>query len=95
VTNQVVVMTKKASSPSRSSADIAADLDRTRTRLAGNVQELRDYFTPTAVARRGSERATGWFLDDFGGVRPDRVAKAAAPVVLAVLGFGLARRHRG
>ncbi len=79
--------------PNRTSAEIAAELDRTRERLSGDVEALRDYFAPSNLARRGSERATGWFLDDFGGIRPERVAAAVAPVALLVLGFGLSRRR--
>lgn len=78
----------------RSAADIAAELDRTRGRMSDNVEALREYFTPSSVARRGSERATGWFLDDFGGVRPGRVAAVVVPIVAAGLLLGLRRRGR-
>ena len=80
---------------SRTPDEIVADLDRARARLASDVEGLRDYFAPTAIVRRGSERVTGWFLDDFGGIRPDRVAIAVAPVAaVGVLG-ALIRRRRG
>jgi len=94
VSNQVVGASGQRAVPQRSSADLAADLERTRARLAGDVDQLRDYFAPASLARRGSERVTGWFLDDFGGVRPERVAAVVAPIVVLGAGIGVIRRWR-
>ena len=81
--------------PPRSMDEIEAEIDATRTRLAGRIDELRDYVDPRNVLRRQMDKVTGVFVDEYGGIKPDRVLVAAG-VVLAVVGLGLVvRRRRG
>lgn len=57
------------------------------------LTELRAETTPAAFARRGGRAITGWFTDEFGGVRPERVAIVGA-VVVGVIALKLIRRGR-
>jgi hypothetical protein len=73
--------------------EIEADLDTTRQRLAVRIDELQDYVDPRNVLRRQVDKVTGVFVDEYGGIKPDRVLVAAG-VVLAVVGVGMLLRRR-
>lgn len=79
--------------PPRSMDEIEADLDTTRQRLAVRIDELQDYVDPRNVLRRQMDKVTGVFVDEYGGIKPDRVLVAAG-VVLAVVGVGMLLRRR-
>jgi len=53
---------------------------------------LREQTAPAALAQRGLRAAGGWFTDEFGGVRPERVAIAGA-VVVGIVAIKLLRRR--
>jgi hypothetical protein len=81
--------------PPRSMDEIEAELDATRQRLAERIDELEEYVAPKNIAQRQLDKLTGVFVDEYGGIRPDRVLVAAG-VVVAVVGVGLLlRRRRG
>lgn len=50
--------------------------------------------TPAAMARRGGRAITGWFTDEFGGIRPERVAIVGA-VVAGIVVLKIIGRRRG
>ena len=82
-----------AGRPERTPAEIEADIERTRARLAGTVDAIAEKVKPANVARRGVESAKSQLVDERGELRPDRVA-AAAVAVSAVLGLLVWRRSR-
>jgi hypothetical protein len=76
----------------RTPAEIEADIERTRLRLAGTVDAIADRVKPANVARRGAESAKAQVLDERGQVRTARAsAIAAAAAVVALLVW---RRNR-
>ena len=77
----------------RSPAEIEADIERTRARLAGTVDAIADRVKPANVARRGVDSARAQVVDGQGNLRSQRVAVLAAAVAGAV-GFVLWRRSR-
>lgn len=77
----------------RTPAEIEADLVATRARLAGRIDELSAYVAPKAVARRQVDKVKSFYVDEFGGIRPERVL-ATAGVAVAVLGLLVLRRRR-
>jgi uncharacterized protein DUF3618 len=77
----------------RSPAEIEADIERTRARLAGTVDEIAERVKPANVARRGAESAKAQVVDDEGNLRVKRVAVLAVAVAGAV-GLVLWRRSR-
>lgn len=77
----------------RTAAQIEAELEVTRNRLAGRIDDLQAYVAPKAVLGRQVEKVRGFYVDEFGGIRPERVL-ATAGVVVAVIGIGLLRRRR-
>ena len=77
----------------RTPAEIEADIERTRARLAGTVDAIADRVKPANVARRGVDSARAQVVDSQGNLRGQRVAVLAAAVAGAV-GFVLWRRSR-
>jgi hypothetical protein len=77
----------------RTPAQIEAEIEATRLRLAGTVDAIADRVKPANVARRGAESAKAQVVDEGGNVRPDRVAVIAAAVA-GVVGLVLWRRSR-
>jgi hypothetical protein len=77
----------------RTPAEIEAEIEQTRQRLAGTVDAIADRVNPANVARRGAESAKAQVVDERGQVRTGRAA-AAATAVVAVLGFIAWRRNR-
>jgi hypothetical protein len=80
--------------PPRSAAQIEADLDVVRARLAGRIDDLEDYVAPKNVAKRGVDSVKRVFVDEYGGVKPDRVLMAVGAVVLLVGLRAVGRRRR-
>lgn len=74
----------------RTAAQIEADLDQTRTRLSEHVAALQSATSPQALTARGAAKVRGVFFDEFGGIRPERVAMTVG----GVLAFLLLRRPR-
>lgn len=79
----------------RSPEDIEADIERTRERLAGTVNEIADRVKPANVVRRktegvrqlvtyGVDSARAQVVDDRGNVRTERVAALGVAAVAAV-----------
>jgi hypothetical protein len=85
---------EKAGPPPRSAAQIEADLDVVRARLAGRINDLEDYVAPKNVAKRGVDSAKRVFVDEYGGIKPDRVLMAVGAVVLLVGLRAVGRRRR-
>ena len=77
----------------RTPAEIEADIERTRARLAGTVDEIAERVKPANVARRGVESAKSQVVDEQGNLRTTRVAVLAVAVAGAV-GLVLWRRSR-
>lgn len=77
----------------RTPAEIEADIERTRERLAGTVDAIAERVKPANVARRGAESAKAQVVDGSGSLRADRVAILAA-VVVAAVGLVAWRRSR-
>ena len=77
----------------RTMDEIEADLEATRERLAGRLDDLQEYVSPRNVAQRQLDKVKGVFVDEYGGIKPDRVLIAVGAVV-AVVGLGVVLRRR-
>ncbi|HEX6918748.1 MAG TPA: DUF3618 domain-containing protein [Actinomycetes bacterium] len=77
----------------RTPAEIEADIERTRVRLAGTVDAIADRVKPANVARRGVENVKAKVVDEQGHVRVVPVAVVAVAVT-AVVGLVVWRRRR-
>ncbi len=73
-------------------AAMQADIASARADFLASLLELREQTAPAALAQRGLRAAGGWFTDEFGGVRPERVAIAGA-VVVGIVAIKLLRRR--
>ncbi len=86
---------KDKDAPARSIPEIQADIAETRDRLARTLADLKVEANPKHIAAKKTEQLKGFFLDEYGGVRPDRVLMVAGGVVgLLVLRRIVRRRHR-
>jgi hypothetical protein len=74
-------------------ADLQAEISAAREQLVATLNELKSQTKPAALAKRGQQNALGFFTDEFGGVRPERVAMAGA-VVIGLIVIGMIRRAR-
>ena len=77
----------------RSPEQLQAEVEVARADLVASLGQLREQTTPTALVDRAKSKVSAFFLDEYGGVRPERVAIAAGAVV-AVVVMGRWRRRR-
>ncbi len=61
--------------------DMQTNVAAAREELVASLVSLKSETTPAALAQRGLGAAKGWFTDEYGGIRPDRVAIVGAVVV--------------
>ena len=83
----------KDQSQDRTPADLQAEIASARADLASTIAELKAAFTPASLASRGVRAIGGWFTDEHGGIRPERVAIAGGAVA-AVVAVAVLRRSR-
>jgi hypothetical protein len=68
------------------SADqLAAEIEAAREDLVTTLAQLKEQSTPAALARRGKGVVLGFFVDEYGGVRPERIAIAVGAVATLVV----------
>ena len=72
-------------------AQIEADIEATRLRLASTVDAIAERVSPANVAHRAADRLKAQVVDEQGGLRKDRVAIIGG-VGLAVIGLMIWRR---
>lgn len=71
--------------PQKTPDMLAADIDSARADLERSLAELKAATAPKALVERGKANTVGFFTDEFGGVRIDRIAMVAGAVVGLVL----------
>jgi hypothetical protein len=71
--------------PAPSAAQLEAEIAEARSNLASTIEQLKAETTPQALAQRGVAKVKGFFTDEYGGIRPERVAMAAGVVVTLVV----------
>ena len=86
-------VTPDAKPAAPSVVDLQAEIAASREELVATIAQLKAETTPKALARRGGRTITGWFTDEYGGVRPERVAIAGA-VVVGLIVLRMATRKR-
>lgn len=74
--------------------DLRTEVAAAREELVATIAALKGEMTPGALARRGGRAITGWFTDEYGGIRPERVAIAGA-VVAGIVLLKIVGRRRG
>ena len=74
--------------------DLQTQVVAAREELVASLSTLKQQTSPAALAQRGLGAVKGWFTDEYGGIRPERVAIAGAIVVGYVAIKVLARRRR-
>jgi len=79
---------------SASVVDLQTNVVAAREELVSSLVALKAETTPAALAQRGLGAAKSWFTDEYGGVRPQRVAIAGAIVVGYIALKALGRRRR-
>jgi Protein of unknown function (DUF3618) len=77
----------------KSPAELEADIESTRERLAGTIDAIADRVAPANVARRAVDRVRSQFVEPDGALRTQRVLILAAGVAV-VVGLAVWRRSR-
>ena len=85
---------KQGSPPPPSPQQLQAEIAEARANLTTTLEQLREETRPAALAQRGVSAVKGFFTDEYGGIRPERVAMAAGVVVTLVVFRGWRRRRR-
>ena len=93
VTQAATDATAPAKAPAPSVEELQAEIESARDDLVNSLNELKAQTKPGALAKRGQRNVLGFFTDEFGGVRPERVAIAGA-VVVGIFMLGALRRRR-
>jgi len=75
----------KHASTKPTAAQLEAEIADARDGLTATLEQLRAETRPEALIQRGRNAVKGFFTDEFGGVRPDRVAMVAGTVVTLVV----------
>ena len=86
-------VTPPAEASPTSLVDLQAEVTAAREELVASIAELKAQATPKALAERGGRTVTGFFTDEFGGIRPERVAIVGA-VVVGLIALRLITRRR-
>ena len=85
----------EAGTPSTPSiVDLQTQVVAAREEFVASLTTLKHETTPGALAQRGLGAVKGWFTDEYGGIRPERVAIAGAIVAGYVAIKILGRRRR-
>lgn len=77
---------------SASIVDLQTEVVAAREEFVASLSQLKAATTPAALAQRGARAVGGWFIDEYGGIRPERVAIVGA-VVLGYVALRIARRR--
>lgn len=64
-----------------SMVDLQTQVVAAREELVASLSLLKAETSPAALGQRGLAAAKGWFTDEYGGIRPKRVAIVGAVVV--------------
>ena len=80
---------KPAPAPPRSIAEIEADITTSRENLVQNVAQLQvavqQTFDPKRILTVQDTKVRSFYIDEYGGVRPERVAVTVGVVVSLVV----------
>lgn len=79
--------------PAPTVPELVAEIAAAREEFGTALAALKGEVQPAALADRASRTVKGWFTDERGSIRPDRVAIAAG-VVVGVIGLRLLGRRR-
>ena len=78
--------------PARTMAEIEAEMAATRERLAATVGQLQEALQPKNLLRLQVEKVKGYYVDEYGAVRPERVAGTVGVVVVSVVVIKVVKR---
>jgi hypothetical protein len=80
--------------PETSLIDLQVQVSAAREEFMASVADLKAEVAPAALAKRALGSVTSWFTDEYGGIRPERVAIAGAVVAGIVAIKVIGRRRR-
>ncbi|MBM3669770.1 MAG: hypothetical protein FJW97_07125 [Actinobacteria bacterium] len=85
-------MPAKGASHSQSIVDLQTEVVAAREEFVASMSQLRAATTPAALVQRSARAVGNWFIDEYGGIRPERVAIVSA-VVVGYVALRIARRR--
>ena len=72
---------------------LVAEITAARAELLASVDDLKEQFSPASLRQRSLGAITGIFTDQFGGIKPKRVAITAG-VIAGIVGLKLITGRR-
>ncbi|MEZ5160516.1 MAG: DUF3618 domain-containing protein [Marmoricola sp.] len=72
--------------------DIEREIEQTRERLAGTIDQLVYRTNPKNIVAREVDQVKGFFVDAQGAPRPDNIAKVAAGAAGVIVVMMLIRK---
>jgi hypothetical protein len=87
-------MAEAGASSTPSIVDLQTQVVAAREEFVASLSTLKQETSAAALAQRGLGAVKGWFTDEYGGIRPERVAIAGAVVAGFVAIKLLGRRRR-
>jgi hypothetical protein len=84
----------KAGTPAagRTVAQIESDMDATRERLTETISQLQEALAPKNIMHRQMEKVKSFYFDEYGAVRPEKVAVTVGAVVAGVVVIKVTKR---
>jgi hypothetical protein len=76
----------------RTAAEIQSEMDATRERLAETIAQLQDALQPKNIMNRQVEKVKSFYVDEYGAVRPEKVAATVGVVVAGVVVIKVTKR---
>lgn len=76
----------------RTMAQIESDMDATRERLTETINQLTEALQPKNIMNRQVAKVKGFYVDEYGAVRPERVAATVGAVVAGVVVIKVTKR---
>ncbi|MCX6421119.1 MAG: DUF3618 domain-containing protein [Actinobacteria bacterium] len=80
-------------SDTRTPESLEDEIEQAREQLVATLAQIKAQTAPAALARRGGKALAGFFTDEHGGLRPQRIAIAVG-VVAAVVSWKIVGRSR-
>lgn len=76
----------------RTAAEIQSEMEATRERLTETISQLQEALQPKNIMNRQVEKVKSFYVDEYGAVRPEKVAMTVGVVVAGVVVIKVTKR---
>lgn len=76
----------------RTAAEIQSEMEATRERLTETISQLQEALQPKNILNRQVDKVKAFYVDEYGAVRPEKVAMTVGVVVAGVVVIKVTKR---